>query len=70
MNSYRETLPRERVYEEVSLERKLVGRVLAEHVYSPKGLLLIKRENVLTDELIDKLMRFGVEKVFLTMPKE
>ena len=70
MNSYRETLPRERVYEEVPLERKLVGRVLAEHVYSPKGLLLIKRENVLTEAMIEKLKRFGVETVFLTKPKE
>ena len=69
MNSYRETLPRDRVFEEVILSRNLVGRTLADHVYTSRGILLIKRENVLTEEMIDRLMRFGVQKVYVTKSK-
>lgn len=54
--------------ERVKLSKEYVGSVLARDVYKERDMLLLGAGKVLTESIIDKLRKNGVEHVYIYLP--
>lgn len=49
----------------VELEKGYIGRMLAEDVYKEKEMMLIGKDNLLSERLFDSLKKHGIRHIYV-----